>query len=91
MRAVLAPDQGGPQGRPGTEVITLDRRDLQYAFDERPDLWENGIALFRRSVKTKEEKRLYDWQAEGETVVWHGRSHWLWAAWPYFCWWPRTC
>ena len=84
VRAVLGPDQGGPQGRPGTEVITLDRRDMQYAFEEKPELWDHSVALFRRSVKTKEEKRLYDWQAEGEAVVWHGRSHWLWVAQPLF-------
>lgn len=82
VRAVLGPNQGGAGGRPGTEVITLDRRDLQYAFLERPDLWNPEIPLFRRSIITKEEKLLYPWQAEGETVIWHDRGHWLWAAWP---------
>lgn len=84
VRAVQGPDPDGTTGRPGTEVITLDRRDLQYAFQEKTDLWNRQIPLFARSVIAKEEKLLYPWQAEGETVLWHGRGHWLWAAWPIF-------
>ncbi len=80
VRAVRAPEQAGWSGPGGAEVIILDRRDLQYAFAERQRLWNTNqdIPLFRKSVWRTEEKHLYDWMDEGETVIWHDRAHWFW-------------
>jgi CRP-like cAMP-binding protein len=77
VRAVKTAEQGTRSGPGGAEVIVLDRRDLQYAFSERPDLWHPGLPLFDRSRKIREEKRAYEWQDEGEKVLWHDRAHWL--------------
>ena len=76
VRAEKGRVQATRSGPGGAEVIVLDRRDLQIAFAERPDLWHPGIPLFDRTVQVKEEKRLYEWQDEGETVIWHDRAHW---------------
>jgi len=77
VRAVKTSEQAGRTGPGGAEVIVLDRRDLQSAFAERPDLWHTGIPLFDRSIKIREEKRAYKWLEEGENVLWHDRPHWL--------------
>ncbi len=76
VRAQKGRDQVGRSGPGGAEVVVLDRRDLQIAFAERPDLWHAGIPLVDRTIQVKEEKRLYDWQDEGETVLWQDRAHW---------------
>jgi CRP-like cAMP-binding protein len=77
VRAVKTMEQAGRSGPGGAEVIVLDRRDLQYAFAERPDLWHPGLPLFDRSIRIRKEKRLYEWQDEEENVLWHDRAHWL--------------
>jgi CRP-like cAMP-binding protein len=77
VRAVKTSEQAGRTGPGGAEVIVLDRRDLQSAFAERPDLWHTGIPLFDRSIKIRKEKRAYKWLEEGENVLWRDRPHWL--------------
>jgi membrane protein YdbS with pleckstrin-like domain len=77
VRAKSAEDdvQSGPSG---AEVIILDRRDLQFAFAERPDLWHPGVILFDEMVKETEQKKRFDWLEEGEVVRWTSRPHILW-------------
>jgi CRP-like cAMP-binding protein/membrane protein YdbS with pleckstrin-like domain len=77
IRAVKTQEQRTQAGPGGAEVIVLDRRDLQVAFSERPDLWRAGIPLFDRSIKIRVQKRAYDWQEEEENVLWRDRPHWL--------------
>jgi CRP-like cAMP-binding protein len=77
VRAVKTPEQSVRSGPGGAEVILLDRRDLQYAFDERPDLWRPGLPLVDRSIRIRKEKQLYEWQDAEEKVLWHDRAHWL--------------
>ena len=82
VRAVRSGGQAQQPGPGGSEVVILDRRDLQYAFDERPDLWVKGIPLVDRYERIKQVDRLFDWQEEDEIVVWHDRSYWFWLAAP---------
>jgi CRP-like cAMP-binding protein/membrane protein YdbS with pleckstrin-like domain len=81
-RAVRTTAPPGAGGLDGAEIIILDRRDLQYAMAERPDLWHEGVWLFDSSVAVKEERPSFDWLEEGETVVRSDRPHWLWLAMP---------
>jgi CRP-like cAMP-binding protein/membrane protein YdbS with pleckstrin-like domain len=71
-------DEATPSGPDGTEVIILDRRDLQYAFAVRPDLWHPGVSLFDAMVRETVQKQRYDWLEEGEVVRWADRPHFLW-------------
>jgi CRP-like cAMP-binding protein len=71
----------GAEGAPGLEgadLLVLDRRDLQYAFVERPDLWNPDVALFRDFHQVKQEKVPFEWMREGEVLIWRDRPHWLW-------------
>jgi hypothetical protein len=77
VRAVKTAKQADRTGPGGAEIIVLDRRDLQYAFTERPDLWHAGVPLFDRSIKIREEIRVFEWQEEEEKVLWRDRAHWL--------------
>ena len=80
VRAVTAPGGSNGDGLSGAELIILDRRDLQIAFDERRDLWRSGVTLFDQISVVKREKQPFEWLDEGETVHWQGRGHiiWLW-------------
>jgi CRP-like cAMP-binding protein len=78
VRAQRAASQANLSGPGGAEVIILDRRDLQYAIAERPELWRPHIPLVHRSAHVKETKQIYDWLDEGETVLWHDRAHLVW-------------
>ena len=62
----------------GAELILLDRRDMQTAFGDRPELWPHDDWLVQRTIQIKEKKRPYFWMEEGETVLWQGRSHIFW-------------
>lgn len=62
----------------GADVIVLDRRDLNVAFQEDPQRWADYIALMRRTPAVKQAPKQFDWLQEGEKVEWYGRSHWLW-------------
>ncbi len=62
----------------GAEVVLLDRRDLQFAFSERPDLWHPGVPLYDQMVRETEVKRRFDWLDEGEVVRWADRAHIFW-------------
>ncbi len=78
VRAVVAPAHGNVTGLRGADVLTLDRRDLEYAFAERRDLWKRDIGMYGNYQQTKTEKKRFAWQTEGETNVWSGRSHVWW-------------
>lgn len=78
VRAVSARSRDGYTLLRGADVLTLDRRDLQYAFQERRNLWRQETDLVRRFEQIKESRRKYTWQGEGETIVWEGRRHPLW-------------
>ncbi len=78
VRAVIAPSEGPIPGLRGADVLTLDRRDLQYAFAERTDLWRDSVGLVNRFAQIKEERRRFKWQNEEETITWEGRSHLFW-------------
>jgi CRP-like cAMP-binding protein len=67
----------------GAVVIMLDRRDVQYAFAEKPELWRHhAIWLYHEAEARKEQQPAYEWIQEGETVLWRNRSHLLWLAAP---------
>jgi CRP-like cAMP-binding protein/membrane protein YdbS with pleckstrin-like domain len=71
-------EEDSQSGPAGAEVIVLDRRDLQFAFAERTDLWHPGVVLFDETVKEKAEKKRFDWLEEGEIVRWADRPYILW-------------
>jgi membrane protein YdbS with pleckstrin-like domain len=78
VRAVKTQEQSTRSGPGGAEAIVLDRRDLQDAFAERPDLWRRqGLPLVDRSIKIRKDKYAYEWKNEGEKVLWQNRPHWL--------------
>ncbi len=77
VRAVEAQAINGQPAPAGTEVLLLDRRDLQFAFAERPDLWHDGISLFDY-FKAQQAKRPHEWLLDGEIVMWQGRPHAFW-------------
>lgn len=62
----------------GADIIVLDRRDLNVAFQEDPRRWAAYASLTRRTVAVRQPRRRYDWMQEGEKIEWQGRSHWLW-------------
>ncbi len=78
VRAVSARSRDGHTLLRGADVLTLDRRDLQYAFDEAKHLWRPGVELYDQFERIREEQRKYAWQSEGETIAWEGRRHPLW-------------
>ena len=78
VRAAVAPSRDIQSGVRGADVLTLDRRDLEYAFAERPDLWKRGVGLFDNYQQSKEEKIRFAWQTEGEVIIWYGRPHIWW-------------
>ncbi len=77
-RAVPGPAQFGQPALNGAEILNLDRRDLQVAFEERPDLWHSGVDLFDRYRQVTAVLPSYPWLEEGEHVYWTGRRHWWW-------------
>lgn len=81
VRAVPGPSLRGWPPLPGADILTLDRRDLQYAIAERPDLWRT-TDIVHQMKDTQEDLPAYDWLDEGEAVVWRGRPHPFWLAWP---------
>ncbi len=78
VRGAIAPAAGAETGLQGADVITLDRRDLQTAFAERGDLWDNKVGLYRRFSQIRGVKRRYSWQGEDELIIWDGRGHPFW-------------
>ncbi len=78
VRAVIGRSENDRPPVRGADVLTLDRRDLQYAFNQRKELWRSGVDLVDRFEKIQEVKRQYEWQTEGEAIVWQGRRHRLW-------------
>ncbi len=75
VRAVVAPAHENMTGLHGADILTLDRRDLEYAFAEKPNLWKRGTGLYDNYQQTKEEKQRFVWQTEGEIIIWYGRPH----------------
>ena len=82
VRAVAGQSAAGQPRLAGTEILSLDRRDLHVAFKERPDLWHPGIALYDEFERIREERPHYPWQEEGEVLIWRGRRHPFWLAAP---------
>jgi CRP-like cAMP-binding protein/uncharacterized membrane protein YdbT with pleckstrin-like domain len=78
VRAVIAPSHDNAPAVRGADVLTLDRRDLEYAFAEQPNLWKRGVELYDNYQQTKVEKHKYVWQTEGEVIIWSGRPHIWW-------------
>ncbi len=81
VRAVPGPSLRGWPALPGADILTLDRRDLQHAIAERPELWRD-TDIVHQMRDTREAMPTYDWLDEGEVVVWRGRPHPFWLAWP---------
>ena len=81
VRAVRGERVRGIPGLEGADLLTLDRRDLRYAIEEKPDLWA-GTSLAQSLEETKSEKLAYSWMREGEIVRWEGRPHPFWLIWP---------
>jgi CRP-like cAMP-binding protein/membrane protein YdbS with pleckstrin-like domain len=84
VRAKTSQEDVQHSGPDGAEAIILDRRDLQFAFAERPDLWHPGVGLFDDMVKETVRKKQFDWLEEGEIVRWDSRPHILWLLLPEF-------
>jgi CRP-like cAMP-binding protein len=78
VRAVASPGGLTQPLLNGTDVITLDRRDLQVAFRDRPDLWTPNTSLVKGYEEIKHAKRPYDWMQDGEVLRFQARPHWLW-------------
>jgi|GEM_PF-1070464 len=78
VRAVKAPLVENSVDLLGAEVLVLDRRDAQYAFSLAREPWMRHAELWRRMVKTKMEKKAFDWMQEGEVLQWRGRPHFFW-------------
>jgi CRP-like cAMP-binding protein/membrane protein YdbS with pleckstrin-like domain len=83
VRAVTGKSPANQTPLPGAEVLDIDRRDLDYEFSVRPDLWHSGVFIFDQFVQTKHQRQRFDWLEEGETVIWDDRPHWLWIVLPY--------
>lgn len=81
VRAVRGPAARGVPGLAGADILTLDRRDFQYAISEKPQLWA-GEEIVRRIRETEEAKPRFPWMQEGEVIKWEGRPHILWLIWP---------
>jgi CRP-like cAMP-binding protein len=82
VRAIAPPQDAGPPSLNGTDVLTLDRRDLQVAFRERPDLWTPDTTLVKGFEQIKQQKQPYPWMQEGELLRFRSRPHWLWLVMP---------
>ena len=86
VRAVKGAVEPGRSSVDGAELIILDRRDLQHAFADNPGLWREGIQLYDRVQAARATQPSFDWLEEEESIVWHGRGHWLWLAGPLAVW-----
>ncbi len=62
----------------GAACVLLDRRDLGYAFAEKPDLWHGRMALRQKFKQLQGPVRRFPWLGEGEQLIWYGRKHVLW-------------
>jgi len=82
VRAVQGPQQADGTTLLGADIISLDRRDMRYAFQKRPNLWSPDVPLVSRTAEIQETKVPYDWMQEGEVLKWRGRSHWFWLVGP---------
>ena len=78
VRAIALPQGAGLPPLNGTDVITLDRRDMQVAFRDRPDLWTSDTPLVKSFEQIKHEKQPFSWMQEGEVLRFRARPHWLW-------------
>lgn len=80
--ATSAPTPDAP-ALAGVDLLIVDRRDLEHAFAELPDLWGAENPLRRIYVVEAPQKaaRPYDWMKEDETVDWKDRRHPLWLWW----------
>ena len=82
VRAIAPPQGAGLPPLNGTDVITLDRRDMQVAFRDRPDLWTRDTPLVKSFEQIKQEKQPFPWMQEGEVLRFRARPHWLWLVMP---------
>lgn len=82
VRAVSSPAMAAHGRLDGADIIVLDRRDLNVAFLENPQLWTADTPLKQRTVQVKQEARSFEWMQDGEKLEWRGRPHWLWLAGP---------
>lgn len=84
-RAIVSAATAEAPALAGTDLLIIDRRDLEHAFAEHPDLWgaENSLRRIYIADDPQKAKRPYDWMKEDETVDWRGRRHpiWLWLRW----------
>ncbi len=78
VRSVPSAGTGDHPQLPGADILVLDRRDLNVAYEEDPQRFAAYGALLRRPIATKQARREFEWLQEGETVEWKDRSHWLW-------------
>lgn len=62
----------------GATCLSLDRRDLEYAFAEAPQLWHNKVSLRQKFKGLQGPRRRFKWLREGEQLIWYGRKHVLW-------------
>ncbi|MCU0502210.1 MAG: cyclic nucleotide-binding domain-containing protein, partial [Anaerolineae bacterium] len=82
VRALALPQGAGLPPLNGTDVIALDRRDMQVAFRDRPDLWTRDNPLVKSFEQIKQEKQPFPWMQEGEVLRFRARPHWLWLVMP---------
>lgn len=81
VRAVRGEAVRGQPGLAGADILTLDRRDFEYALADKPEIWAN-TRLVQDLQEIKEIKPSYVWMQEGEVVKWKGRPHLFWLIFP---------
>ena len=81
VRAVRGEGVRGEPGLAGADILTLDRRDLDYARGEKPDIWASA-KLVKALEEIEESKPAFSWIQEGEVLRWQGRPHIFWLIWP---------
>ncbi|MEJ5199604.1 MAG: cyclic nucleotide-binding domain-containing protein, partial [Anaerolineae bacterium] len=82
VRAVSSAETPDHPRLEGADIIVLDRRDMDVAFQEDPRLWASQTALVRRVSQSRQEARPFPWMEDSEKLIWKTRPHWLWVAGP---------